>query len=230
MSRDMMDTNGDQILSKDEVLNAMTLDQVFAATGDREGHYTQQEMVDAFDLMTYQMMDVNLDGKVSFGEFRKVMNMGGVFDFFDKDGSGSLEGDEQNSLIGVYNLVLNAGADWFTDPALDTDGDGKLSKQEVMDAMTLDQIMVATDEDSDGQFTEIELLSFFDRDYVMRMEADGDGFVTFAEMRAVVDVGPYFDYCDTDGSGFLEGLEQSRVVGLYFSVLNYQQNNGVNTK
>ncbi|CAH1245710.1 Hypp7587 [Branchiostoma lanceolatum] len=230
MSRDMMDTNGDQVLSKDEVLNAMSLDQVFAATDDdRDGHYSQQQIVDSFGVMTYQMMDDNMDGAVSFGEFRKVIDMGGIFDFFDADASGSLEGDEQNSLIGVYNLVLNVGAAWITDPALDTDGDGKLSKQEVMNAMTLDQIMAANDENGDSQFTEIELLSFFDRDYVMRMDADGDGFVTFAEMRAVIDVGPYFDYCDADGSGFLEGLEQNKVVLLYYSILAYQQNNGVNT-
>ncbi|CAH1245711.1 Hypp7588 [Branchiostoma lanceolatum] len=230
MSRDMMDTNGDQVLSKVEVLNAMTLDQVFAATDeDRDGHYTQQQLEDSFDVMTYQLMDANLDGKVSFGEFRKVMNMGAVFDFFDKDASGSLAGDEQNSMIGVYNLVLNAGADWFTDPALDTDGDGKLSKREVENSMTLERIMAANDQDGDGQFTELDILSFFDRAYFLRMDADGDGLVTFAEMRAVIDVGTFFDYCDADGSGFLESLEQYKVIALYYSVVNYDQNNGVNT-
>ncbi|XP_066266683.1 uncharacterized protein [Branchiostoma lanceolatum] len=231
MSRDMIDTNGDQVLSKDEMLNAMSQDQVFAATDlDRDGHYTQLQIEGNFGATIYQTMDVNADAEVSFGEFRKVMDMGGLFDFFDADASGSLEGDEQNSMIGVYNLVLNAEAAWITDPTLDTDGDGKLSKQEVMNVMTLDQIMAANDENADGQFTEIELLSFFDRDYFMRMDADGDGLVTFAEMRAVVDVGPYFDYCDADGSGFLEGLEQNKVVLLYYSILAYQQNNGVNTK
>ena len=32
------------------------------------------------------------------------------------------------------------------------------------------------------------------------MDADGDGFVTFDEMRAVIDVGSYFDYLDADGT------------------------------
>ncbi|XP_078613651.1 uncharacterized protein LOC144883199 [Branchiostoma floridae x Branchiostoma japonicum] len=223
VSRDQMDTNGDQALSKDEVMRAMTLDQIFAAADDDgDGHLSQLQIEVTFDAPTFQMLDDNMDGKVSFGELRKAMDLGDVFDFFDSDADGLLQGQEQNQMIGVYNLIINVGSAYMTDPLLDTDGDGKLSKDEVTNAMTLEQILVSNDAlDGDGQFTEIEILSFFDRDYFMRMDADGDGFVTFDEMRAVIDVGSYFDYCDANGSGFLESLEQYKVVGLYYTILAF---------
>ncbi|XP_035694164.1 uncharacterized protein LOC118428258 isoform X2 [Branchiostoma floridae] len=231
LSRDQMDTNGDQILSRDEVLNALTLTQVLvAADDDNDGAFTQQQIENVFGAQNFQILDDNMDGVVSFGEFRKVFDLGDVFDFFDSDADGVLTGVEQNSIIGVYNLILNLRDAIPADPLLDTNSDGQLSKDEVVNAMTFDQIMVANDADGDGQFTELEVLSFFDRVYFRRMDVNGDGFVTFDEMRAVIDVGSYFDYLDADGNGFLDGLEQFNVVALYYNVLAYQQANGVNTK
>ncbi|XP_078695170.1 uncharacterized protein LOC144924094 [Branchiostoma floridae x Branchiostoma belcheri] len=229
-SRDQIDADGDQLLSKDEVLNAITLDQVFAAADDdQDGAFSQVQMEVTFNPVTFQMLDANADGKVSFGEFRKVMDMGDVYDFNDMDGSGFLEDPEQRSIVGVYNLIQNVGAAFPADPNLDTDGDGKLSKQEVMSAMTLEQIMLANDADADGKFSEIDILSYFSRDYFARMDADGDGFVTFAEMRAVIDVGSFFDYCDADGNGFLESLEQYKVIALYYPILFYDFSNTAGT-
>eukprot|EP00058_Branchiostoma_floridae_P007390 XP_002592878.1 hypothetical protein BRAFLDRAFT_117742 [Branchiostoma floridae] len=219
------------ILSRDEVLNALTLTQVLvAADDDNDGAFTQQQIENVFGAQNFQILDDNMDGVVSFGEFRKVFDLGDVFDFFDSDADGVLTGVEQNSIIGVYNLILNLRDAIPADPLLDTNSDGQLSKDEVVNAMTFDQIMVANDADGDGQFTELEVLSFFDRVYFRRMDVNGDGFVTFDEMRAVIDVGSYFDYLDADGNGFLDGLEQFNVVALYYNVLAYQQANGVNTK
>ncbi|XP_078613645.1 uncharacterized protein LOC144883194 [Branchiostoma floridae x Branchiostoma japonicum] len=231
LSRDQIDTNGDQVLSRDEIMNALVLTQVLvAADDDNDGAFSQQQIENVFGAQTFQILDDNMDGVVTFGEFRKVFDLGDVFDFFDSDGDGVLTGAEQNSLIGIYNLVSNLQDAIPADPLLDTNGDGLLSKPEVTNAMTIDQVLVANDADGDGQFTEIEILSFFNRDLFQRMDANGDGIVTFDEIRAVIDVGSYFDLLDANGDGFLNGVEQFSVVALYYNVLAYQQANGVNTK
>ena len=123
------DENGDGVLTKEEILN---------------GYKTIMPFEDAEKEVERIMNEVDIDksGTIDYNEFvlaainkQKLLNkekLEATFKMFDKDGSGSISGDEIRSALGktVDSKVLNEMI-----KEVDTNGDGGLSLVEFKEMM-----------------------------------------------------------------------------------------------
>lgn len=101
--------------------------------------------------------------------------------------------------------------------ALDTDGDGALSRAEFM--VLREEMFARIDSDGSGALTEAEVTAAQEaaaermrqkRD-LWSQDADGDGQLTLAEFTSKT---PGFDRADRDGDGVLSQAELDRVAAL----------------
>ena len=98
-------------------------------------------------------------------------------------------------------------------PKIDANGDGVVDfveMQEVNPNLTVDEFN-KMDSNRDGQLVPEELASAFSAKMIKRIDADGDGSVTLAEMEATgprhPEAAEQFRQFDTDGDGKLNSAE-----------------------
>ncbi|XP_078694319.1 uncharacterized protein LOC144923561 [Branchiostoma floridae x Branchiostoma belcheri] len=214
----MLDANGDGMISKQEVLNAITLhDALVALDIDNDGFLYLPQIVELFGTgdIFYQLNN-NGDDHLTIGEFQHGLNLGEFFDLFDKNADGFLDMSESYQMNYIYNTIQNPDA--AITNALDANGDGKLSKLEVLGAFTLDEFMVAMDPNGDGFHTVQELTPAFGADtqaIVNLLDADMDGQLSYDEVKGGTSLEGIFDIYDVNGDGYLS-LNTTEADGILY--------------
>ncbi|XP_019644984.1 PREDICTED: calmodulin-like protein 12 [Branchiostoma belcheri] len=214
----MLDADGDGLISKQEVMNAMTLhDALVALDIDDDGFLYLPQIVELFGSgdIFYQLNN-NGDDHLTIGEFQHGLNLGEFFDLFDKNGDGVLDNTESYQMNYIYNTIQNPDA--AITNALDANGDGKLSKLEVLGAFTLDEAIVAIDMNGDGFLTAQEMFPVYGNDsqaLLDSLDTDMDGQLSYDEVKGGTSLDTIFDIFDVDGDGYLS-LNTSEVDGVLY--------------
>lgn len=148
-------------------------------------------------------LDTNGDGSVDLAEIQAARPGFTVekFKAADGNGDGLLSRDELRAEHGKARQQRN----------LDTDGDGSFSFEEMQKAhpdLTRDQY-AAFDGDKDGKLTRTELQQGFGREMFSRIDQDGSGGVSLAEMQSHRSGATQQDFAklDIDGNGQLSPEE-----------------------
>nr|AAT38869.1 calmodulin-related protein 3 [Branchiostoma belcheri tsingtauense] len=221
----MLDANGDGLISKQEVLDAINLhDALVALDIDGDGFLYLPQIVEVFgDGSIFYQLNNNGDDHLTIGEFQHGVNLGEFFDLFDKNGDGVLDNTESYQMNYIYNTIQNPDAALTN--ALDANGDGQLSKLEVLGAFTLEEAMVALDTNGDGFFTVEELMPAFGNDSQAlfdQLDADNDGSLSSDEVKGGTSLDAIFDFYDIDGDGYLSlnTTEADGVLYVYNAIKN----------
>jgi Ca2+-binding EF-hand superfamily protein len=152
-----LDTDGDGKLSRQEVANEPRLAQSFDAIDtNKDGFLTKEELQAARGRFGgrgegWKALDTDGDGKLSRQEVANAPRLAQHFDELDTNKDGFLTPEEMRAARHAHG---GRGEGW---KKLDTDGDGKLSRQEVANAPRLAQHFDELDTNKDGFLTPDEL-------------------------------------------------------------------------
>ncbi|CAH1245715.1 Hypp7530 [Branchiostoma lanceolatum] len=224
-----IDADGDGLISRPEVHAVMTLQNALDALDTDDDHgFTEQETTDFFgDESLYQQWNTNGDDHLSFGEVHHGITLDGVFDWFDTNGDGFLEGPEADKIVFVYNAMVAAGIhhgnNFRNHHELDANGDGQVSLQEATQAINVDQALHAMDSDGDGMFTEAQALQFLDHHFFAQFDTNHDHMLSIDELRGLT-VGDMFRFYDHNHDGFLVGTEADQFYYMWNAVHGHGNN------
>ena len=144
--------------------------------------------------------DTNGDGMISRPEAQALPFIAKNFDAIDTNGDGQITADELRAfhakMRGHHGLK-----------GLDTDHDGKISREEAQAAPRLAQHFDAIDANHDGFLTMEELRAFHEQqrgEHWKRIDTDGDGKISRAEAQANAPrLFEHFDQVDANGDGYI---------------------------
>ncbi|CAH1245717.1 Hypp7531 [Branchiostoma lanceolatum] len=216
-----LDADGDGLVSFDEVFNTMTLHEALVALDrDGDGFLYLPQIIELWGTGD-KFYELNTDGDnhLTFTEIHNGMTLQDFYNEFDFNGDGTLDVAESYQLTFIFETINNV-----VDDPLDSDGDGKLSKLEVLSHMTYDEVLTALDADGDGSMTPAELMVLFGNktaDWVAAQDDNGDGAVSIGEAHhhhMKLDV--IFDFVDLDGSTYLEAGEDAGFYAVWDNILN----------
>ncbi|CAE7213084.1 CML14 [Symbiodinium sp. CCMP2592] len=189
---DKLDTDGDGVVSKDELAAALDWDSMqdtkdqdmFKNYDDGDGVLSRDELKRM--QVDFDKLDTDGDGVVSKDELAAALDWDSMQDTKDQDmfkkyddGDGVLSRDELKRMQVDFDK-------------LDTDGDGVVSKDELAAALDWDSMLDTTDQDMFKNYDDGD--GVLSRDELKRMQVDfdkldtdGDGVVSKDELAAALD-------------------------------------------
>ena len=158
----------------------------------------------------FARLDTDGDGKLSRQEAANSPRLAQNFDVIDTNKDGFLTQDELQAARQQFGPG-GRGEGW---KKLDTDGDGRLSRQEVANAPRLAQNFDAIDSNKDGFLSQEELRAARRAQGPrgqgqgwLRWDANGDGKLSRDEVANAPRLSQAFDQIDTNKDGFLTADE-----------------------
>ena len=211
------DTNGDGKISREEAQTMPRLAQEFDRLDtNKDGFLTRDELPRGY-FRPYHgkrgggwaSLDVNGDGKISRDEARARPYLSQNFDRLDTNKDGFLTRDEMprghyrgqgGHYSGPGNHFRGQGGGFNR---LDTDGDGRISREEAKANPQLGQNFDLIDANKDGYIDRSEMFRHMADQRFTWLDADKDGKISRDEARQAPRLAQWFDQIDTNKDGFL---------------------------
>ena len=153
--------------------------------------------------------DTNGDGKISREEAQTMPRLAQEFDRLDTNKDGFLTRDEMprghyrgqgGHYSGPGNHFRGQGGGFNR---LDTDGDGRISREEAKANPQLSQNFDLIDANKDGYIDRSEMFRHMADQRFTRLDADKDGRISRDEARQAPRLAQWFDQLDTNKDGYL---------------------------
>ncbi|CAH1245719.1 Hypp7591 [Branchiostoma lanceolatum] len=222
-----LDVNADGLVSYDEVVHAMSLHEALTALDrDGDGFLYLPQIIELWGVGD-KFYELNTDGDdhLTFREFENGMSLQDFYNQFDFNGDGTLDVPEAYQMHFIYDTINNP----LFDNPIDANGDGKLSKLEVLSLMTYDEVLTALDSDDDMSLTHDELLVLFGSetaDFLNHQDRNDDGVMSFDEAdEHHMDLEKVFERLDLDDSDYLEDGEGAGFYSVWTTILNSASTN-----
>ncbi|XP_035693023.1 uncharacterized protein LOC118427370 [Branchiostoma floridae] len=206
-----LDVDGDGLLSYAEVSSAMSLHEALTALDrDGDGFIYLPQIIELWGTGD-KFYELNTDGDdhLTFREIENGMTLQDFYEQFDFNGDGSLDVPEAYQVNFIYDTLNSPSA---YNP-LDTNGDGKISRLEIVSHMTYDEVLTALDFDGNQELNFQELTILFGdvaSQFIAAQDNNRDGVVDFHEARTHhMTLGRIFNMLDVNNSNYLEGGEES---------------------
>ncbi|XP_019645003.1 PREDICTED: uncharacterized protein LOC109485763 [Branchiostoma belcheri] len=215
-----LDADGDGLVSQDELMNAMTLQQALTALdSDGDGFIYLPQIIELWGVGD-KFYELNTDGDnhLNFTEIENGMTLMDFYNQFDFNGDGTLDQAEAYQLHYIYDVIN------MVTPVevLDDNGDGLLSNLEVQSHMTYNEILTALDVDESHRldFAELSvLLGSQTQDFINAQDDNNDGVVSFGEAHHHhANLDTLFDRLDLDNSGYIEDAESAGINAVWAAV------------
>ncbi|XP_078694093.1 uncharacterized protein LOC144923453 [Branchiostoma floridae x Branchiostoma belcheri] len=215
-----LDADGDGLVSQDELMNAMTLQQALTALdSDGDGFIYLPQIIELWGVGD-KFYELNTDGDnhLTFQEIENGMTLSDFYNQFDFNGDGTLDQAEAYQLHYIYDVINMV----TPEEVLDDNGDGILSRLEVQSHMTYDEILSALDTDDSHRLDSAELsvlLGSQTQDFINAQDDNNDGVVSFGEAHHHhANLNTLFNRLDLDGSGYLEDTESAALYTVWDAI------------